>query len=254
VATVFIAYSYSDKELARLIARRLRGSGIRVWIDEQDIQPGDEIDSSIRAGLENSDAVVLVIGKGDHGDSWARREAALALSQKNKHVIPVLASRDADVPYIIRHLNALDLSDQSTLDAGLERLVRHLHLIDDLFPTRPAGPVNSARMETAQLASEVLRAEIDEYKSYRAKKNVAVVAGVMATAVVTAVIAAAAFWLPSLWFTFEDSEKYLLTLIGALIGVAGSNIAHRLTGYFVRRAERWEAERAPRREAEQRER
>ena len=38
----FISYSHSDKSFARRLHDALQGRGIRCWLDEHDILPGDE--------------------------------------------------------------------------------------------------------------------------------------------------------------------------------------------------------------------
>ena len=175
---VFISYSHRDKQVARLIAQKLEARDVGVWIDEQDLKPGADIASSIRAGLEHSDTIVLILGAAEYGDSWAKREAALALSQKHKRLIPVLASRDADVPYIIRHLNQVDLSDPARAEASAEKLA--------LFLSQPwdgAEGIGSARSDTAQVVTEALHEEIVAYAADRATANIRIIAGATATAI-----------------------------------------------------------------------
>jgi hypothetical protein len=40
---VFISHSSKDKPVVRELANRLKQDGLRVWLDEWEIQPGDMI-------------------------------------------------------------------------------------------------------------------------------------------------------------------------------------------------------------------
>ncbi len=51
---VFISHSAKDKPAARELAERLRKDGLRVWLDEWEIKPGDGILLKIQQGLEQS--------------------------------------------------------------------------------------------------------------------------------------------------------------------------------------------------------
>jgi len=51
---VFLSHSSRDKAVVRGLAERLRGDGLRVWLDEWEIRPGDSIPAKIEAGLEHS--------------------------------------------------------------------------------------------------------------------------------------------------------------------------------------------------------
>src|SRR5574341_477966 len=51
---VFISHSSNDKPVVRELANRLKQDGLRVWLDEWEIQPGDMIGLKISQGLERS--------------------------------------------------------------------------------------------------------------------------------------------------------------------------------------------------------
>jgi TIR domain len=56
---VFLSYSSMDKMIARATAQRLQADGLRVWLDDWEIRPGDSIPSKIEQGLECSRVLVL---------------------------------------------------------------------------------------------------------------------------------------------------------------------------------------------------
>ncbi|HSS76033.1 MAG TPA: toll/interleukin-1 receptor domain-containing protein, partial [Thermoanaerobaculia bacterium] len=56
---VFLSHSAKDKAVVRPIAERLRTDGLRVWLDDWEILPGDSIPAKIEEGLEHSRVLVL---------------------------------------------------------------------------------------------------------------------------------------------------------------------------------------------------
>jgi hypothetical protein len=51
---VFLSHSAKDKAVVRDVAARLQRDGVRVWLDEEQIKPGDSIPAKIEDGLEHS--------------------------------------------------------------------------------------------------------------------------------------------------------------------------------------------------------
>ena len=48
---VFLSHSAKDMAVVRDVAERLRGGGLRVWLDEWEIRPGGSIPAKIEDGL-----------------------------------------------------------------------------------------------------------------------------------------------------------------------------------------------------------
>ena len=59
----FISYSHEDKAFARLLHDRLQGRGIRCWLDEHQLLPGDDIHDRIDQGIRLWDKVLLCASK-----------------------------------------------------------------------------------------------------------------------------------------------------------------------------------------------
>jgi len=60
---VFLSHSSKDKTVVRELAERLRRDGLRVWLDEWEIRPGDPILLKIEEGLEQSRTLVLAMSR-----------------------------------------------------------------------------------------------------------------------------------------------------------------------------------------------
>ena len=61
--------------MVRGIAERLRTDGLKVWLDEWEIQPGDNIPAKIEEGLENSNILILCMSANAYGSEWAQLES-----------------------------------------------------------------------------------------------------------------------------------------------------------------------------------
>lgn len=72
---VFLSHSSKDKAVVRELAARLKGDGVRVWLDEEQIRPGDSIPAKIEEGLEYSRVLVLCMSANAFGSDWAQLEA-----------------------------------------------------------------------------------------------------------------------------------------------------------------------------------
>ncbi|MCA1567554.1 MAG: TIR domain-containing protein [Acidobacteria bacterium] len=72
---VFLSHSSKDKAAVRPLAERLRADGLRVWFDEWELKPGDNIPSKIEEGLERSRVLVLCMSAHAFGSDWAQLES-----------------------------------------------------------------------------------------------------------------------------------------------------------------------------------
>ncbi|MEO1445473.1 MAG: TIR domain-containing protein, partial [Cyanobacteria bacterium J06635_11] len=72
---VFLSHSSKDKDVVREIANRLKADSVRVWFDEWEIQPGDNIPHKLEEGLEHSRMLVLCMSAQAFGSDWAQLES-----------------------------------------------------------------------------------------------------------------------------------------------------------------------------------
>ena len=71
---VFISHSSKDKLAVRELAERLKNDGLRVWLDEWEIQLGDIIGLKIEQGLEQSRTLILVMSASAFTSEWVTLE------------------------------------------------------------------------------------------------------------------------------------------------------------------------------------
>lgn len=72
---VFLSHSSKDKHIVCPLAERLRKDSLRVWLDEWEIRPGDNITSKIEEGLERARVLVLCMSANACGSDWATLES-----------------------------------------------------------------------------------------------------------------------------------------------------------------------------------
>src|SRR4051812_8327381 len=72
---VFLSHSSHDKPVVRAVAERLRSDGLRVWLDDWELKPGDSTPSKIEDGLKPSRVLVLCMSANAFGSEWAQLES-----------------------------------------------------------------------------------------------------------------------------------------------------------------------------------
>jgi small GTP-binding protein len=72
---VFLSHSSKDKAVVRAVAELLKKDGLRVWLDDWEIRPGDHVQAKIEEGLEQSRVLVLCMSAQAFGSDWAQLEA-----------------------------------------------------------------------------------------------------------------------------------------------------------------------------------
>jgi hypothetical protein len=70
----FISYSHADKGFARRLHDTLQGRGIRCWLDEKQLLPGDDIYQRVDEGIRLWDKVLLCCSKHSLTSWWVDNE------------------------------------------------------------------------------------------------------------------------------------------------------------------------------------
>jgi uncharacterized protein YjbI with pentapeptide repeats len=93
----FISYSHEDKAFARLLHDRLQGQGIRCWLDEHQLLPGDDLHEVIDRGIRLWDKVLLCASKSSLTSWWvdgeinrAFQKEAQIMKERGKKVLALL--------------------------------------------------------------------------------------------------------------------------------------------------------------------
>lgn len=125
--SVFLSHSHQDKAFVRRLAGDLQRAGIRVWLDEAELLPGDSILSRVEAAIEEMQYLAVVLSPASVASAWVTKELRMAqiqeLADRNIRVLPILA-RECQVPLSLRDILWADFTGD--YDSGLKAVLRRL--------------------------------------------------------------------------------------------------------------------------------
>jgi hypothetical protein len=122
---IFLSYKSDDAEWVAQLSRDLRKRGVKVWLDRQELRPGDLFPEALAIGMKSSRCVGLVVGTNTMKPGWVRAEynRALSLSAAGEtHLIPLLRAGN-DLPDFLRDRHFVDFRSDSDYQQKLDALI-----------------------------------------------------------------------------------------------------------------------------------
>jgi len=173
MADIFISYSRSDREVAKIFADAFTAQGWSVWWDPE-ILVGTQYDKAIEDELDRAKCVVVLWSKRSVESRWVRSEAAKAVERGA--LVPVRIDTDADVPLEFTKIQTADLPgwDGDRNEPTFAGLVRGIERIIGGAPRQ--APVAEGRPDVSATKPRMLA-------------RVALLAAPTAVALILAVIA-----------------------------------------------------------------
>ena len=124
---VFISYKSCDQKFAVKLKNNLIERDIKVWMDNDEIRPGDLFVDTIEKGIETSKTIVFVISTEAMESGWVKEEYAQAVSieiegSQQRRIIPLIL-RDAKLPMCLKNRQWVDFRDEKKFESSLQKLV-----------------------------------------------------------------------------------------------------------------------------------
>jgi hypothetical protein len=124
---VFLSYSSKDKIWVNRLKEALQNQGLKVWLDHDQIRPGELFAGVLERGLEESKAVALIVSPESMESGWVEEEYARVLSlvqhkQQPLQLIPVIL-RKAEIPGFLASRQWVDFREESLFTQSLEQLI-----------------------------------------------------------------------------------------------------------------------------------
>lgn len=127
---VFLSHSSSDAKLAERLAQGLSAHGLTVWLDSEELKPGDDWQRVITEALRSAEIAVLLIDRDGESDRQSTWRAVLEAVWQNprKRLVPIL-KRGAQLPKFVRSASTsaevlvLRLEDSMELEGAIQAIV-----------------------------------------------------------------------------------------------------------------------------------
>lgn len=112
-----------------LILKDLRQAGIKVWIDEAEIETGQSITEKIEKGIEGSVYLAVLLSPSSMNSKWVQTELKagiqLEISGSGLTVLPLLI-KDCKIPLFLRDKLYGDFRDPFSYTQNIVALIRQL--------------------------------------------------------------------------------------------------------------------------------
>jgi uncharacterized protein YegL len=125
---IFLCHSSGDKPAVRKLYQRLLINGLKPWLDEEDLLPGQDWQQEIAKAVRNSDVVIVCLSQNSiKKSSYLQKEIKFALDVADEQpegtifLIP-LKLEECEVPDRLNKLHWVNLFE----DRGYERLFKAL--------------------------------------------------------------------------------------------------------------------------------
>jgi hypothetical protein len=118
---VFLSYHSGDSEWVGRLKEHLVSRGLRVWLDSEQIRPGDRYPGALAKAIDTVNCVVVVLSPGSVASPWVEEEFSLALAKRRRVVAALI--EDAEPPGFLEGRTWVDFRDPTAFEASLAQLI-----------------------------------------------------------------------------------------------------------------------------------
>ena len=117
---LFVSYARPDAVPVEQFVNALRQEyqaralPIDVWIDSEDLRPGEQWERAIQRALLNSFGLLIFVSPASMSSAWVRNELAVAASATYRFVVPIILKQVPDLPSALAQRQWEDLSNRLT--------------------------------------------------------------------------------------------------------------------------------------------
>jgi len=177
MTSIFLSHSSRDKFFVRKLAERLKSVGIRVWLDEAEINIGDSLTEKIGHAITEMDFVGVVLSNNSVNSEWVQRELQIAiqreLATKRVVVLPLLLD-PVEIPHFLKDKLYADFTTPERFEETFPKLLKALGVraeeikpleepiaVSEAVPTMTPGEPPLAMFEDIRIIG------LDEERSYK---------------------------------------------------------------------------------------
>jgi hypothetical protein len=123
---VFVSHATADKWLAKTFCEKIEAIGASTFRDDRDINGGDDIPEAIRAQIQQSRELVVLLTPESVDRPWVLIEVGAAWCRRKEYrIVPVLCHVTIDrIPDIIKGKKAFHMNDFEQYLKELETRVK----------------------------------------------------------------------------------------------------------------------------------
>lgn len=163
--TIFLSHSKKDSDFIHKIARLLQSSGIKVWLDDIELLPGQSLSKKIFEAIPTNEVFFLYLTKHSLGSAWVEEEleSALTLVREGREDFVALfvdseETRKA-LPVNLRRLYSPVLNETTFYEPLLK-------LINKVWLEVSRKHEQSYKNEARKICYKIFKKTNDEYESF----------------------------------------------------------------------------------------
>lgn len=128
----FLCHSHSDRVAVHALWSRLKKDGVDVWLDRENLQPGQDWEREIRKAILKSHIIIVCLSRGFNKQKGFRHEELKIALQKadvildDKIFIIPVRLEECNMPDSLCHLHRVDLFERGGYEKLLHALWRHV--------------------------------------------------------------------------------------------------------------------------------